>query len=75
MLGFFSSSAISVLCDGFATFLHNGGRMRLVINDILTEDDKTAIEVGKGESLIPTFDLTNIEQIIETLSEREGVSK
>ena len=49
--------------------------MRLVINDILTEDDKTAIEVGKGESLIPTFDLTNIEQIIETLSEREGVSK
>lgn len=71
MLGFFSSSAISVLCDGFATFLHNGGRMRLVINDILTEDDKTAIEVGKSESLIPTFDLNNIEQIIETLSERD----
>ena len=31
-LGYFSSAAISVLAEGFATFVANGGRMRLVIN-------------------------------------------
>ena len=34
-LGFFSSSAINVLSDGFAVFLYNGGKMRMVINDVL----------------------------------------
>lgn len=71
MLGFFSSSAISVLSDGFATFLYNGGHMRLVINDILTEEDKNAISLGIGEGDIPFFDLNNIESIKETLSERD----
>lgn len=46
MLGFFSSSAISVLANGFATFLYNGGKMRLIINNILTENDKSAIAKG-----------------------------
>lgn len=72
MLGFFSSSAISILADGFATFLHNGGRMRLIINDILTDADKEAIEKGTGSSLIEeVFDLNNIESIRDTLSERD----
>ena len=30
-LGFFSSSAINVLADGFAAFLYNGGKMRMII--------------------------------------------
>ena len=38
MLGFFSSSAISVLANGFAVFLYNGGKMRLIVNDILTDE-------------------------------------
>lgn len=70
MLGFFSSSAISVLSDGFATFLHNGGQMRLIINDILTDDDKNAIEKAKESDFINTFDLSDIEALRDTLSER-----
>ena len=71
MLGFFSSSAISVLSDGFASFLHNGGKMRLIINDILTEQDKKAIQAGlEPETIIPAFDIDNIELLKDTLSER-----
>ena len=72
MLGFFSSSAISVLADGFATFLHNGGRMRLLINDILTDADKEAIKKGNDDSLLEgVFDLSDIGSLRDTLSERD----
>ncbi len=72
MLGFFSSSAISILADGFATFLHNGGRMRLIVNDILTDADKSAIEKGAGNSMLNSvFDLSDIETLRDTLSERD----
>ncbi|MEE1020323.1 MAG: hypothetical protein U0L93_02755 [Bacteroidales bacterium] len=71
MLGFFSSSAINVLANGFATFLYNGGKMRLIINDILTECDKTAIINGENNiDDIPFFDISDIKSIYEALSER-----
>lgn len=71
MLGFFSSSAISILCDGFAAFLYNGGRMRLIINDILTENDRKAIAAGTGRSILPSFDLSDLKKLKETLSEQD----
>ena len=71
MLGFFSSSAINVLSDGFATFLYSGGKMRLIINDLLSEEDKDVIQQGEGETLLPTFDLKNIEKLKNTLSSRD----
>ena len=72
MLGFFSSSAISVLANGFATFLYNGGKMKLIINDILTENDKNAIAKGVNPNAdLPYFNLSDIENIYETLSERD----
>jgi len=71
MLGFFSSSAINILSDGFAAFLYNGGKMRMIINDILSEEDKEAIIVGKESVDIPFFDLSNLESIKDTLSERD----
>jgi hypothetical protein len=46
LLGYFSSSAIRVLSLGFAKFIANGGRMRMVINHILSEQDKGAILKG-----------------------------
>ena len=70
-LGFFSSSAINVLSDGFATFLYNGGRMRMVINDILSINDRNAILVGEEDVMIPFFDLQNIEEVKQILSERD----
>ena len=72
MLGFFSSSAINVLADGFASFLYNGGRMNLIVNDILTEQDKNAIANGELETPLPFFDITDIENLKNTLSERDS---
>lgn len=70
-LGFFSSSAINILSDSFATFLYNGGQMRLVINDILSEEDQDAIIVAESNKDVPFFDLRNIEEIKNILSERD----
>ena len=70
-LGFFSSSAINVLADGFAAFLYNGGRMRMIINDVLSEEDRNAIVVGESEVNTPYFDLSAIDRISYTLSKRD----
>lgn len=70
-LGFFSSSAINVLADGFAAFLYGGGRMRMIINDVLSEEDRKAIVVGESEVNTPYFDLNAIDRISYTLSNRD----
>ncbi|GAB2564779.1 DEAD/DEAH box helicase family protein [Spirosoma areae] len=46
LLGYFSSSAISVLAVGFAKFISNGGRVRLIINHILSVQDKAVVLTG-----------------------------
>lgn len=59
------------MADGFAAFLYNGGRMRMVINDILSVEDKNAIANGLTPNiLVPVFDLSDLESIKDTLSER-----
>lgn len=68
-LGYFSSATISVLADGFATFISNGGRMRLVINHIVSEEDKEAICKGVHGGIIECFDLTNFETLRQTFDE------
>lgn len=68
-LGYFSSATISVLADGFATFISNGGRMRLVINHIVSEEDKEAISKGVHGRVIDCFDLTNFETLRQTFDE------
>lgn len=70
-LGFFSSSAINILADGFAAFLYNGGRMRMIINDILSADDRNAIVVGESDVITPYFDLNAIDRVSYTLSKRD----
>lgn len=70
-LGFFSSSAINILSDGFATFLYNGGKMRMVINDVLSMNDHQAIMAGETDVTVPFFDLQNLEEVKRTLSERD----
>src|SRR6056297_1798547 len=46
LLGYFSTSAISLLSLGFSKFLLNGGKMRLIINHFLRKEDKEAIIKG-----------------------------
>ena len=70
-LGFFSSSAINVLSDGFAAFLYNGGRMRMVINDILSIEDQQAMIVSEADDFVPYFDLQDLQKVSRTLSERD----
>ena len=71
MLGFFSSSAINVLAYGFAAFISRGGHMRMVINDILSVEDKDAISAGSNDKIgIPAFDLSDLGALKETLGER-----
>ena len=70
-LGFFSSSAINVLSDGFATFLYNGGKMRMIINDVLSVEDQKAMIVSEDDVMLPYFDLHNLQEVKRTLSERD----
>lgn len=67
-LGFFSSTAIRTLACGFATFIYNGGKMRLIINNILSEDDKNTILKGNNGEIVTSFDLTDIVKLKESLS-------
>jgi hypothetical protein len=63
-LGYFSSSAFRTLAFGFATFIQNGGRVRMIINDQISEQDKSAIQKGEnsnpnniiGQSIENSFD-------------------
>ena len=68
-LGYFSSATISVLADGFASFISNGGRMRLVINNIVSGEDKDAISKGVYGGVIDCFDLTDFEELRKTFDE------
>jgi superfamily II DNA or RNA helicase len=73
-LGFFSSSAIRTIAPGFAYFIANGGKMRVIINDILSDEDKQAIIDGYTidyNSLENKF-LASFNYLKENLSE-EGI--
>ena len=70
-LGFFSSSAINSLADGFALFIAQGGKMRVIINDVLTSADKQAISQGQKEKLedvVCKRIITDIDKMRETFS-------
>ena len=69
-LGFFSSSAIRCLAYGFAIFIANGGKMRIIINHILSDKDKQAIEEGQQNLPLDFEDkiIANINKLNEVLS-------
>ena len=72
LLGYFSSSAISVLAVGFAKFLNNGGEVRMVINHILSEEDKKAIIKGsEGDVRDLSRLLYDFEGLKKTLNQQE----
>ena len=72
-LGFFSSSGIRSLSYGFAIFIANGGRMRVVINDILSPEDKAAIEKGQSHlaEQYETRIITDIKKFSSILSKED----
>ncbi|WP_285056641.1 DEAD/DEAH box helicase family protein [Pedobacter ginsengisoli] len=69
LLGYFSSAAINVLSLGFARFIYNEGKMRIIANHILSEKDKAAIIAGKNKDVQIPFDLEDIKSIRDGLDE------
>ena len=70
LLGYFSSAAINVLSLGFASFLYGGGKVRMVVNNILSQEDKNAIKAGQNGGVVNTaFDVDDIRQMKATLDE------
>ena len=68
-LGYFSSAAISVLAEGFATFISRGSYMRLIINHIVSKKDKEAITNGVMGNVIDCSDLSNFQYLKTTFNE------
>lgn len=74
-LGFFSSSGFRALSPGFAFFIHKGGKMRIIINDVLSQEDKTAIEKGlhaNPEELIEKNIVNDFNKLCDTLSKHDA---
>ena len=44
--GFFSSSVFETVGESLGSFVQNGGRMRLIMNVRMTQDDYDAVESG-----------------------------
>ena len=68
LLGYFSSTAIRTLSIGFAYFLYNGGRLRMVTNHIYSSFDKNALIEGKSrDPEYFNFSLDDYEKLKESL--------
>ena len=57
LLGYFSSNAIKVLSKSFAEFIYYGGKMRLITNHFLSDND--------FENLLENVDVKNEDKIIQ----------
>ncbi len=68
LLGYFSSSAISLLAPGFAYFISNGGELTMIINQFLSSKDKEAFERGLEGKIEKAFDLTDVSSLENTLN-------
>ncbi|WP_134355968.1 DEAD/DEAH box helicase family protein [Flavobacterium psychrophilum] len=70
LLGYFSSSALNVLSLGFANFIYSGGKMRAVINNVLSEEDKKAITKGQDKEAFSTvYNFNNVKELKASLDE------
>lgn len=70
-LGYFSSSGFRALSIGFAYFIKRNGQMRIIINNILSPEDKNAIERGlisDPDELIEKKIIDDIIKLEQTLS-------
>ena len=67
LLGYFSTSAISLLSLGFAKFIYNNGNAKIIINNILSEKDKNILEKSSDKNSFQIFSINDIQQIKEAL--------
>lgn len=70
LLGYFSSAAINLLSVGFATFISKGGKMKMVINHLLSAKDKEVVlKAENQDGMSKVFDLTDIVTLGKVLDE------
>mgnify|MGYP005852345125 CR=1 FL=1 len=70
LLGYFSSSALNVLSLGFANFIYSGGKMRAIVNNILSKEDKDAIKRGQDKENFSTiYNFDDISELKLSLNE------
>lgn len=69
-LGYFSTASFNVLSYGFAKFISNGGRMRLYINQYLSDEDYDAI-VKRPKECIEEIAVESFEKMKLILSKRD----
>lgn len=69
-LGFFSSASINALSYGFASFISNGGIMRLYINQYISEQDLKAFTI-EPQKYIEDKILNDFQELYKILSERD----
>lgn len=70
LLGYFSSAAINLLSIGFATFISKGGKLKMVINHLLSEKDKEVVEKGQNQEYPhKVFDITDVASLAKVLDE------
>jgi DNA phosphorothioation system restriction enzyme len=69
-LGYFSSASFNVLSVGFAHFICNGGKMRLYINQYLTEDDYNLLQNNQTIDF-EEYILNSFNALKTTLSKRD----
>ncbi len=69
-LGYFSTAALNILAVGFAHFISNGGKMRMYINQFLTEDDYNLLKENKTVDF-EDYILKSYNELKTTLSKRD----
>ena len=69
LLGYFSSSAIKLLSEGFAKFIHSGGKVRMVVNTFLSDNDRNAIIKGQNNFNSQLIDFSNLRDLRESLDD------
>lgn len=73
LLGYFSSAAINLLSVGFATFISKGGKMKMVINHLLSAKDKEVVlKAENQDGMNKVFDLTDIVTLGKVLDEYDA---
>jgi superfamily II DNA or RNA helicase len=70
LLGYFSSAAINLLSIGFATFISKGGKVRMIINHLLSQVDKEIIQKAVNNQNSKTvFDFSDVVSLGKVLDE------
>lgn len=69
-LGYFSTASLNILAVGFAHFISNGGKMRMYINQFLTEDDYNLLKENKKIDF-EDYILKSYNDLKTTLSKRD----